>query len=66
MPSIAWRIIIVVVAAVFLMLIVPPLLGLLGITLAGNAYQIIKICLALIAVCYIIWGGPVSVPPLRG
>jgi hypothetical protein len=66
MPQIAWRIIIVVIVAVFLTLLVPPILGLLGITLAGNAYQIIKICLALIAVFYIIWGGPVSFPPLRG
>jgi len=62
MPQIAWRIIIVVIAVIFLTLLVPPLLGLLGITLAGNAYQIIKLCLALIAICYIIWGGPVSFP----
>jgi len=62
MPQIAWRIIIVVIAAVFLTLIVPPLLGLLGISLGASAFQIIKICLALIAVCYIIWGGPVIFP----
>ena len=65
MPQIAWRIIVVVIAAVFLTLLVPPLLGLLGITLAGNAYQIIKICLALIAICYIIWGGTVVFPKIQ-
>ena len=62
MPQIAWRIIVVVIAVVFITLLVPPLLGLLGIAISGEAFQIIKICLALIAVCYIIWGGPVSFP----
>lgn len=62
MPQIAWRIIIVVIAAVFLTLLVPLLLNLLGIGMGTGALQIIKICLALIAVCYIIWGGPVVFP----
>lgn len=60
MPAIAWRIIIVVIAAIFLSLGVPLLLSVLGIAVAGAAYALIKLCLVLIAVCYIIWGGPIK------
>lgn len=60
MPAIAWRIIYVVLAVIFLSLAVPLLFTVLGISVSGAAYQLIKLCLVAIAICYIIWGGPIK------
>lgn len=62
MPQIAWRIIIVVLVAFFLWLVVPLLLSVLGIAMPGAMLQLIRICLAFIALWYIFWGPPITGP----
>jgi len=62
MPQMLWRVIIVCIVAICLKLIVPLLLSILGIGVDGAILQLITICLALIAIWYIIWGPAVRPP----
>ena len=64
MPQILWRIIIVCIVAICLMLVLPLLLTVLGLSITGPILQLIRVCLALIALWYVIWGPPVRPPSI--
>ena len=58
-----WRILIAVVAVVFTFLILPPLMHVLGLSLSGDVLMVIKLCVAALAVFYILFGR--TVPPFN-
>lgn len=63
MAAFIWRVIIAIVAFVFVWALIPPVLGLLGLTPSGDVMQILRLCTAALAVLYII-AGPIP-PQLR-
>lgn len=58
MSALLWRIIIAVIIVVLLLALLPPVFALLGIPLAGPLLQILRICIAGLAVLYILKGPP--------
>jgi hypothetical protein len=54
MPSLFWRIIIAVVAVVLIGALLEPLSRILGFPLTGDPLRVIQICIAGIAVFYVI------------
>jgi hypothetical protein len=59
MAQYAFRIIIAVIGFLLFIVILPLFFDVLGISLGGSAFQLIKICAAVIALAYVIWGPPV-------
>jgi hypothetical protein len=55
--GILWRTIYAVIAVVLLFALIPLLFGLVGFPLAGNLWAILRICIAGLAVYYVL-GGP--------
>jgi len=62
MPGILWRVIIAVVACVLAYLLIPPVAHVIGFPISGDVMLILKICIAGIAVYYILRGGPPPAP----
>lgn len=58
MSALLWRIIIAAICVVLIILIIPPFLALLGLTPDSNLLTIIKVCIAGIAILYVLKGGP--------
>lgn len=56
MAGYAIRIIIALVAYGLFLVVAPLLFGVLSLTLPANVWQLIRICAAVIALCYIVWG----------
>ena len=62
MKAFFWRVIYAVICVVLLLALVPLLFGLVGFPLAGNVEQILRLCIAGIAVLYILGGPPPPQP----
>ncbi len=56
MPGILWRIIIAVVSCLLAYLLIPPVCRVIGVTLSGDVETILKVCIAGIALFYILRG----------
>ncbi len=55
-PNIVWRILLVVICVLAFWALVPPLASLLQMPISANVHRILVVCVAVLAVCYIIWG----------
>jgi hypothetical protein len=62
MRNIFIRTLIAVVCVVVLFALLGPVLGILGFPLSGDLLQVFRIVVAVVALYYIIWGPPPSVP----
>ncbi len=56
MKSLLWRVVYVVIVVVILSLVLPPFLAFMGIGIPADAYQLIKLCLVIIAILYVFFG----------
>jgi hypothetical protein len=56
MRGYAIRTIVAVIAFLLFIYVLPLLFTVLGLTLSGAAFQLIKICAAIVALVYIVWG----------
>ncbi len=63
MPAMLWRVLFAVVCVVIVYALIPPLSHILGFALTADVMAVVKICVAAIAVIYIIWGP--NTPPWR-
>ena len=61
MNTIFWRILWAVLAVVLIMALLPPVFRIIGFPLDGDLFLVLRICVAGIAVYYIIFGR--QVPP---
>lgn len=57
-----WRLVYVVIAIIILVLLLPPLLNAMGLSIPGDLLQILKIALALIAFLYVCFGPETPAP----
>lgn len=57
MSDLLWRVIIAVICVVLLFALMPPLFGLIGMPVDNNLIMIIRICIAGIAILYVLRGG---------
>jgi hypothetical protein len=62
MRNIFIRMLIAVVCVVILFALLGPVLNILGFPLGGDLLTIFRIVVAVIALWYIVWGPPPSVP----
>jgi len=54
-----WRVLFAVFVVVIIYLLLPPVSRILGFGLGGDVLQVVKICIAALAVYYVVWGkGP--------
>lgn len=60
MSALLWRIIIAVVCVLLAFALLPLLFDLVGFPASGTALQIIRICIAGLAVLYVLKGPPFS------
>lgn len=58
MTALLWRVIIAVISVVLIYLILPPLFRILGFDLSGDVLALLKVCIAGIALLYILKGPP--------
>jgi len=58
MSALLWRIIIAVICVVILLGILPPLFRVVGFDISGDIWTILRICIAGIAVLYVVRGNP--------
>lgn len=56
MAGIVWRVIIAVIAVLFAFAIIPLVADIFGLALAGNVWKLLKLCIAALAVFYILRG----------
>jgi hypothetical protein len=56
MAGILWRVLIAVIAVVLTFALIPPVAHVLGFAIDGDVYTIIRICVAGLAIFYIIRG----------
>lgn len=56
MAGILWRVLIAVVAVVLTFALIPPMSRVLGFAVQGDVFTIVKICVAGLAVLYILRG----------
>lgn len=61
MVNAIWRVIFAVIAVVLVLALIPPLSHIFGFTVGGDVWQVLRICIAGLAVLYVIFG-----PPVRG
>jgi hypothetical protein len=62
MKPMLWRVLFAVIAVVVFYALLPPLSHVLGFAIGGDLMTIIRICVAALAVIYIIWGSGPSWP----
>ncbi len=60
MSGILWRVLIAVIAVVLTFALIPPVARIIGLTLSEDIWTVIRICVAGLAVFYILRG---PVPP---
>lgn len=60
MSALLWRVLIAVIAVVLVYHLIPPVSRVLGFEIGGDLLTIIKVCVAGIAIFYIIKGRPLS------
>lgn len=61
MSALLWRVIIAVVCAVVIYALLPPLFGVIGLSVSGDAMLILRICIAGLLVLYILKGPPLAI-----
>lgn len=60
MAGILWRVLIAVICVALALALIPPVAAEIGLSLSGNLLKIIKICIAGLAVLYILRGATPS------
>lgn len=58
MAGILWRVLIAVIAVVLVFALIPPFTRIIGFGLDADLMTIIKVCVAGLAVFYVLKGGP--------
>lgn len=58
MSAMLWRVLIAVICVVLVLALIPPVFHLIGFGLNGDLWLIMRICMAGIAVLYILRGSP--------
>ncbi len=58
MSALLWRVIIAVICTVLILAVLPPFFHVVGFTLSGDVWLILRICIAGLAVLYVIKGPP--------
>lgn len=58
MSALLWRIIIAVVCVVLILALLPPFFSVVGFSVSGDVMTILKICIAGLAVLYVLKGPP--------
>jgi hypothetical protein len=56
MPGILWRVLLAVLAVVLAYALIPPLARIIGVPLSADIETVIKVCIAGLAVFYILRG----------
>lgn len=56
MKALMWRVIYAVLCVVMFVMVVPLFASVVGFPLAGNVWELIRICIGCIAVLYVIFG----------
>ena len=62
MSALIWRILIAVVVVLVVLAVLPPFFRVVGLDVSGDAMLIFRICIAGLAVLYVLRGPPVSIP----
>jgi len=62
MKSLLWRLIYAVIVVLILFKVVPLFCSVVGFTLTGDAWQLIRICLGGLAVLYVLFGPDPKAP----
>lgn len=60
MAGYAFRAIVALVCFGLFVLVAPLFMEVIGLTLAGNIWQLIRILVAIIALAYVVWGPPLN------
>lgn len=60
MAQFAVRTIIALVGFALFIYAFPLILSILGLDIAGNGMQLVRLCAGVIALCYIVWGSAVG------
>jgi hypothetical protein len=58
MAGVLWRVLLAVIAVVLIYALIPPVSRVLGFAIDGDVLLIVKVCIAGLAVFYILRGGP--------
>lgn len=59
MSALLWRVIIAVICVVLLLALLPPFFAVVGFNVDSNIMTILRICIAGIAVLYVLKGNPI-------
>jgi hypothetical protein len=62
MSALIWRVLIAVICVVVLYALIPPLVRILGFGLSGDVLLVLRICVAGLALLYILKGPPLWPP----
>jgi len=62
MSALIWRVLIAVVCVVIILAILPPFFRIIGFDASGDVMTILRVCIAGLAVLYVIKGPPFPVP----
>jgi hypothetical protein len=60
MASMLWRVLLAGICVTLVFLLIPPFVHLVGFTLSGDMWTIVRVCVAGLAVLYVI-----AVPPVN-
>jgi hypothetical protein len=58
MSGLLWRVIIAVLCVVLILMVLPPFFALIGFNVDSNLMTILRVCIAGIAILYVLKGGP--------
>jgi hypothetical protein len=58
MSALLWRVIIAVVCVVLILALLPPFFNVVGFSVSGDVMLILRICIAGLAVLYVLKGPP--------
>lgn len=62
MSALLWRIIIAVICVVLILALLPPLFAVIGFNVDSNVMLILRICIAGLALLYVLKGPPFPTP----
>ena len=60
MSALLWRIIIAVICVVLILAVLPPFFNIVGFRVSGDVMLVLRICIAGLAVLYVLKGNPVA------
>jgi hypothetical protein len=58
MSALLWRVLIAVVCVVLVLALLPPFMRIIGFSVSGDVFLIFRICIAGIALLYVLKGPP--------